>query len=166
MGIINPKPMHGSAASSRLPKGPRGRWLWGCLRQLQRDRWRSIRGRIAEVGLRRIRAFPGIYVHLLTHRRRRASFTTTTRTIASRISSTKLSPWWVATASSRARLAAAATADTALDHRQHLAKPPPCAWWMWPRPLCTAGDHRFRRAAGHSGGDDADQPSDRGHHTL
>src|SRR5688572_1702961 len=48
--------------------GPRGNWLLGCLRQLQRDPLTLYTRTNREFGhYVRIRAFPGIYIHLLTH---------------------------------------------------------------------------------------------------
>src|SRR3954467_15462100 len=54
--------------SGRTPPGPDGHWLWGCLRQIQRDPlglytrcWHQFGDYV------RIRAFPGVYVYLLTH---------------------------------------------------------------------------------------------------
>jgi cytochrome P450 len=46
----------------------RGHWLWGCLRQLQRDPLALYTQANRDYGhYVRIRAFPGIYVYLLTH---------------------------------------------------------------------------------------------------
>jgi cytochrome P450 len=49
-------------------EGPRGNWLLGCMRQLQRDPLEFYTQANKEYGhYVRIRAFPGIYVYLLTH---------------------------------------------------------------------------------------------------
>src|SRR5207237_1235570 len=48
--------------------GPRGNWLLGCLRQFQRDLLGLYTQANRDYGhYVRIRAFPGVYVHLLTH---------------------------------------------------------------------------------------------------
>jgi cytochrome P450 len=48
--------------------GPHGHWLWGCLRQFQRDPLSLYTEANREFGhYVRIRAFPGIYVYPLTH---------------------------------------------------------------------------------------------------
>src|SRR4051812_21717824 len=57
------------ASSPRLPPGgPRGHWLHGCMRELQRDplgfTWQANREHGHYV---RIRFLPGLYVYLLTH---------------------------------------------------------------------------------------------------
>ena len=56
------------SAETKTAPGPRGHWLFGCMRQFQRDplalytnSWREFGDYI------RIRAFPGMYVHLLVH---------------------------------------------------------------------------------------------------
>jgi len=56
-------------SASRSPYvGPRGHWLWGCMRQLQRDPLSLYTQANRKFGhYVRIRAFPGIYVYLLTH---------------------------------------------------------------------------------------------------
>src|SRR5215217_1740527 len=58
----------GRASSRKSFAGPRGNWLLGCMRQFQRDPL----GLYAQANRQyghyvRIRAFPGIYVYLLTH---------------------------------------------------------------------------------------------------
>src|SRR5262245_16805350 len=58
----------GSSAPRLPPTGPRGSWLLGCMRQLQRDPIGLYTRANREFGhYVRIRAFPGMYVHLLTH---------------------------------------------------------------------------------------------------
>src|SRR4051794_32242502 len=57
-----------SGPARKVPTGPRGHWLLGCLREFQRDPL----GLYARAGREhghhaRIRAFPGVYVYLLTH---------------------------------------------------------------------------------------------------
>lgn len=58
----------GSPPTKKAFPGPRGNWLLGCLRQFQRDPLALYAQANREYGhYVRIRAFPGIYVYLLTH---------------------------------------------------------------------------------------------------
>ena len=61
-------PAPGSPTPRLPPAGPRGNWLLGCMRQLQRDPLGLYTRANRDYGhYVRIRAFPGISVHLLTH---------------------------------------------------------------------------------------------------
>src|SRR6516162_1732633 len=61
-------PGPGKFTPSLPPTGPRGHWLLGCMRQLQRDPLDLYTQANRDYGhYVRLRAFPGIYVHLLTH---------------------------------------------------------------------------------------------------
>src|SRR5437870_3312016 len=60
----------GSAGPVRRKEfvGPRGSWLLGCLRRLQRDPLTFYTAANREYGhYLRIRAFPGVHIHVLTH---------------------------------------------------------------------------------------------------
>ncbi len=68
MTTPEPTTTRGTSAPRLPPAGPRGNWLLGCMRQLQRDPIGLYERANREFGhYVRIRAFPGIYVHLLTH---------------------------------------------------------------------------------------------------
>ncbi|HYT91521.1 MAG TPA: cytochrome P450 [Gemmataceae bacterium] len=57
-----------ATAPKKTLQGPRGHWLLGCLRQFQRDPLTLYTQANRDYGhYVRIRAFPGIYVYLLTH---------------------------------------------------------------------------------------------------
>jgi len=61
-------PTPGGPSPRLPPDGPRGSWLLGCMRQLQRDPLGLYTRANREYGhYVRIRAFPGVYVYLLTH---------------------------------------------------------------------------------------------------
>src|SRR3954463_11456059 len=58
----------GSPTPRLPPTGPRGNWLVGCMRHLRRDPLGLYTRANRDYGhYVRIRAFPGVYVHLLTH---------------------------------------------------------------------------------------------------
>src|SRR5688572_29263663 len=62
--MTTPAPTSGRLA----PPGPRGSLLLGCMRQFQRDQLGLYTQANREFGhYVRIRAFPGVYVYLLTH---------------------------------------------------------------------------------------------------
>src|SRR5262245_49852442 len=63
-----PAPAPGKTAQRAWPAGPRGHWLWGCFRRFRRDPLGLYTDANRAYGhYVRIRAFPGVYIHLLTH---------------------------------------------------------------------------------------------------